>query len=314
MTLTTTDFDNAKLDLQTVAEVSNVDFALSTTTNRSGDVIRTLLGQLALIGYLPPVAYAGAISFLVTDNTKTVERSGVVYAPIPSALPFTTTVWGTDSANFFAIQQDQNIADLVTLSGVAANATNLGTFTGTTIPNSQTNKQALQALETAVEATETDVADLVTLSGVAANAVNLGTFTGTTIANNRTNKQALQDLETALELRASGTYTPTETLVSNITSATAYKTKYQRIDDVVSFSGALLVFPTAAGSFQVRLSLPIASNFSLGDDASGVCSQIDNTSVCIITADATNNELLFIGNASGTGSLGLYFSGMYEII
>lgn len=42
----------------------------------------------------------------------------------------------------------QDVADLATLSGVAANSTNLGTFTGTTIPDSQTIKQALQALET----------------------------------------------------------------------------------------------------------------------------------------------------------------------
>ena len=45
----------------------------------------------------------------------------------------------------------QDVVDLVTLSGVAANSTDLGTFTGTTIADSQTSKQALQALETAVE-------------------------------------------------------------------------------------------------------------------------------------------------------------------
>jgi len=42
-------------------------------------------------------------------------------------------------------------ANLITLSGVAFNAVNLGTFTGTTIPDSSTEKAALQALETAVE-------------------------------------------------------------------------------------------------------------------------------------------------------------------
>jgi len=314
MTLTTTDFDNAKLDLQTVAEVSNVDFALSTTTNRSGDVIRTLLGQLALIGYLPPVAYAGAISFLVTDNTKTVERSGVVYAPIPSALPFTTTVWGTDSANFFAIQQDQNIADLVTLTGRPANSTDMGNFTGLILTAGTDIKTLLQELETALESTDDVVADLNTLSGVAANAVNLGTFTGTTIPNNQTNKQALQALETALELRSSGSYTPTETVVSNLSASTPYKTFYQRIDNIVTFSGVILVDPIIAGSFELRLSLPIASNFASSVDASGSASQSDNSAACVVYADATNNELTLKGNAGGTASLNIYFSGMYEII
>lgn len=42
--------------------------------------------------------------------------------------------------------------DVVSAVGVAQNATNLGTFTGSTIADSQTVKQALQALETAVEA------------------------------------------------------------------------------------------------------------------------------------------------------------------
>jgi hypothetical protein len=46
----------------------------------------------------------------------------------------------------------QDVADLATLSGVAANSTDLGTFTGTTIPDTQTIKQALQALETKAEA------------------------------------------------------------------------------------------------------------------------------------------------------------------
>lgn len=45
-----------------------------------------------------------------------------------------------------------DLDDLVTLSGVAANSTSLGTFTGTTITDTQTIKTALQELETALEA------------------------------------------------------------------------------------------------------------------------------------------------------------------
>lgn len=52
-----------------------------------------------------------------------------------------------------------NQADLVTLSGVAQGAVDLGTFTGTTIADSSSIKSALQALETAVEAIDTS-ADL----------------------------------------------------------------------------------------------------------------------------------------------------------
>ena len=49
------------------------------------------------------------------------------------------------------------ISDLQTLSGVAANAQNLGTFTGDTIADSSTIKSALQALETAVESAAASV-------------------------------------------------------------------------------------------------------------------------------------------------------------
>ena len=45
-----------------------------------------------------------------------------------------------------------DVTSLVTLSGVAVNATNLGTFTGTIIPDSSTTKGALQSLETFIQA------------------------------------------------------------------------------------------------------------------------------------------------------------------
>lgn len=89
--------------------------------------------------------------------------------------------------------------DLVTLSGVAANAESLGTFTGTTIPDSSTVKAALQSLETAHEEVDQNVNDLITLSGVAENSTTLGTFTGVTIPDSSTIKGALQSIETAYE-------------------------------------------------------------------------------------------------------------------
>lgn len=113
-----------------------------------------------------------------------------------------------DTAEGSITGNSDDITDLVTLSGVAVNSESLGTFTGDTIPDSQTIKQALQALETEVETkadssvvTEIDanVDDLITLSGVAENATSLGTFTGATIPDSSTIKAALQSLETAVE-------------------------------------------------------------------------------------------------------------------
>ena len=54
------------------------------------------------IGYSVPVAYASGISLTLTSQT--VDYNGVIYAPKSSALPFTTSSWGTDSGKFRAVQ------------------------------------------------------------------------------------------------------------------------------------------------------------------------------------------------------------------
>ncbi len=53
----------------------------------------------------------------------------------------------------------QDVADLVTLSGSSANSTNHGAFTGATLSDTETTRSALQALETAHEATDTLIDD-----------------------------------------------------------------------------------------------------------------------------------------------------------
>ena len=58
------------------------------------------------------------------------------------------------------------VGDLNTLSGVAQNATNLGTFTGSTIADDVAVKTALQSLETAVETKCNTGANVNTLVGV----------------------------------------------------------------------------------------------------------------------------------------------------
>ena len=118
--------------------------------------------------------------------------------------------------NTTGAQAALHVDHIITLSGVAQAADDLGTFTGGTIADSATVKAALQALETKVEAVQTDVdgnesdADTaiaanethidnaVTLTGVAKDATHLGTFTGSLISDSRTVKQALQEIETGI--------------------------------------------------------------------------------------------------------------------
>lgn len=128
----------------------------------------------------------------------------------------------------------QDIADLATLSGVPANSTDLGLFTGTTIADNSTIKAALQALETKAEqntsasannsttlvdhetrissnetaitslqtasgAATTDISEILQTLGTVDGATDIGTFTGGTISDNGSVRDALQELETALE-------------------------------------------------------------------------------------------------------------------
>jgi hypothetical protein len=94
-------------------------------------------------------------------------------------------LWGDEkvklNANF------AEVGNLQTLSGVAAAATNLGTFTGVTIADSSTIKASLQSLETSVELKQPLDADLTDLADGSLTGTKVGfadtdnVFTGTNL-------------------------------------------------------------------------------------------------------------------------------------
>ena len=109
--------------------------------------------------------------------------------------------WDFTTSTFKVV--DTSIREkIAALTGTTQDDEHLGTFSGSTIPDSSTIKAALQTLETTLEAVDIDTDDLAALTGIAENITNLGTFTGATIADSQSVKQALQSLETATELRA----------------------------------------------------------------------------------------------------------------
>lgn len=102
-----------------------------------------------LIGSVPRNVDISA-NTLVSDNIK-LKLGGANHATFSGTLTGIRTITMPDA--------DVNlghIANLVTLSGVAAGSTNLGTFTGAIIPDSSTIKAALQSLETYIEALDVD--------------------------------------------------------------------------------------------------------------------------------------------------------------
>lgn len=68
------------------------------------------------------------------------------------------------------------VGDLNTLTGVAQNATNLGTFTGSTISDNVAVKTAIQSLETAVETKAATGANVNTLVGVTSGETEPASF------------------------------------------------------------------------------------------------------------------------------------------
>ena len=136
---------------------------------------------------------------------------------------------------------ETHIDNMATLTGVAKDETDLGTFSGSTIADDQTIKAALQALETAVEAAgsastltavSADVVDLRTLSGTSDEDEDLGTFSGSTISDNVTIKAALQSLETAVETKGTtDAGDNVNTLVASTTAQTVPSTYYFLVVD-----------------------------------------------------------------------------------
>jgi hypothetical protein len=67
----------------------------------------------------------------------------------------------------------------------------------------------------------------------------------------------------------SGTYTPTLTNVTNISSSTVEGLHYMRVGSVVTVAGRVRVTATAAGNVRIDISLPIATTFTAGNQLGG---------------------------------------------
>ena len=71
----------------------------------------TVNGRLKKMGYTVPINYVGGITFTTLDSIKTIDESGSIYAPKPSALPFTTSgaFIGDDDDRFFVVQRSGQV-------------------------------------------------------------------------------------------------------------------------------------------------------------------------------------------------------------
>ncbi|HEX7906226.1 MAG TPA: hypothetical protein VF487_20270 [Chitinophagaceae bacterium] len=95
-----------------------------------------------------------------------------------------------------------------------------------------------------------------------------------------------------IALITSGTYTPSGTLVTNVSGAViASGWIYTRIGDNVQVSGEVQITPTSAAATEYGISLPIASSLVGGNELNGVatCSTLPGESAAL-EVDATNDR------------------------
>ena len=196
---------SAKLSaLSAVTSTANDSLIYVADTSDSGSSYagKKITKANLLSGYATETYVGTQISNLIDGAPAALNTLNELAAAINDDASIASTLTALVTAN------ETHIDNMVTLTGVAKDATGLGTFSGSTIGDDATLKAALQSLETSLEtkgsagsvtSISTNVGDLVTLSGVSQNDEDLGTFTGATIADSSTVKVALQSLETAVE-------------------------------------------------------------------------------------------------------------------
>lgn len=113
----------------------------------------------------------------------------------------------------------------------------------------------------------------------------------------------------------SGTYTPTITGVTNVAATTAYVCQYLRVGNVVTVSGRIAVdATTVTTTTEVRISLPIASEFIAVGNLGGTGVYEFNFEPVRIYADAVNNEAFFQFLPQNTANQTLVFHFTYVVL
>lgn len=114
----------------------------------------------------------------------------------------------------------------------------------------------------------------------------------------------------------SGTYTPTLTNTTNITSSTSNAdVRWVRVGNVVKVSGYVNARPTAAGACALALSIPIASSLAATTELTGVC-HLSTDAGGYILGDTTNDRatLSFKSGAAYPVEAPVAFEFSYEVL
>ena len=249
-----------------------------------------------------------AITNLIDGAPAALDTLNELAAALNDDASAASTLTGLINAN------ETHIDNMATLTGVAKDAVNLGTFSGSTIPDSRTIKSALQEVETAFEETDTNVNDVVSLTGVDENTTVFSPtggdadFTGTTLGGvDYTVKSALQALGTKADTNASAITSEASTRASADTTLTNNLAETDaNTDSLIALSGVAenaenlgtFTGSTIADSSTIKAALQAletACELST-DDGDNVNQLVGNTSA---DTEPTNYFFLVVDAATG---------------
>lgn len=150
-------FQDEGSNLGTSNTVTGINFTGNgISASRTGNIITVDVGAtsgVTNLTYTPSASNGIVVSDTGSDATIPAATTLIAGLMIPAQFDKLANITITQAVDLDALESD--VADLTTLSGVASNSTTLGTFTGTTIPDSSTIKAALQSLETTLESNYT---------------------------------------------------------------------------------------------------------------------------------------------------------------
>jgi hypothetical protein len=269
-------------------------------TQVTGTAIET---DLAVSASSTKLASASAIKTYV-DNVAAAqnEASEISYSNATSGLSATTVQAAIDEV-------DGNVDNLVTLTGVALDSTDLGSFTGVTIPDGSDIKEALQALETELE-TKAESSDLSAHTGASTNVHGLAvgsSVVGTTDTQELTNKTLTgasieEPIRSDVKQDTLANLTTYAASATNgqIVFATDEKKMFQVVDgELVAIGGAGIAKLTAGESISANDQVYISTG--TGNDSA-------RTAGRIYKADASNDDradvLGFAPKAITSGAIG----------
>jgi len=120
---------------------------------------------------------------------------------------------------------------------------------------------------------------------------------------------------------SSGTYSPTISGESNVTSVSASTAQYMRVGNVVTVSGRITATPSnTTGAFLFYMTIPVASSFASEAQAGGVASKGNDqtpATACVgaISAEGSGTKVLMTFSPSPTSTSGIFFySFTYQIL